>query len=73
MVTVHSGLSYREHQIYTLSAGHTLKQQCFWDVLSEHGRRVWVCGSMNIRYDQPINGLVLPDPWRACDRRAAPR
>src|SRR5205807_1442365 len=36
---------------------------CLSDVLSEHGRSVWICGSMNIRYDQPINGLILPDPW----------
>lgn len=62
-VTVHSGMSYREHQIFHLADGHTLHQKCLWDVLSEHGHRVWVCGSMNIRYDQPINGLVLPDPW----------
>jgi len=62
-VTVHSGLSYREHRIFHLADGHTLNQKCLWDVLSEHGQRVWVCGSMNVRYDQPINGLVLPDPW----------
>jgi len=62
-VTVHSGLSYREHQIFHLADGHTLQQKCLWDTLSEQGQRVWVCGSMNIRYDQPINGMVLPDPW----------
>jgi hypothetical protein len=62
-VTVHSGMSYREHQIFHLADGHTLRQKSLWDVLSERGHRVWVCGSMNIRYDQPINGLVLPDPW----------
>src|SRR4051812_7223489 len=62
-VTVHSGLHYREHQIFHLADGHALQQKCLWDVLSDHGHRVWVCGSMNVRYDQPINGLVLPDPW----------
>jgi hypothetical protein len=62
-VTVHSGMSYREHQVFHLADGHTLREKCVWDVLSAHGYRVWVCGSMNIRYDQPINGLVMPDPW----------
>jgi hypothetical protein len=62
-VTVHSGMSYREHQVFHLADGHTLREKCVWDVLSAHGYRVWVCGSMNIRYDQPIKGLVMPDPW----------
>jgi hypothetical protein len=62
-VTVHSGMNYREHQIFHLADGHTLQQKCLWDILSEHGHRVWVCGSMNIRYEKPINGLVMPDPW----------
>src|SRR5262249_53513257 len=26
-------------------------------------KTVWVCGSMNIKYDLPIRGAVLPDPW----------
>ena len=64
-VTVHTGMPYREHQIFRLSDGRLLKHKCIWDILSENGRRVWVCGSMNVRYDRPINGLVLPDPWDA--------
>lgn len=62
-VTVHSGLSYKEHQVFHLSDGPELREKCIWDTLSEHGRRVWICGSMNVRYDQSVNGLVLPDPW----------
>jgi hypothetical protein len=62
-VTVHSGLPYREHQIFNLADGHKLKEKCLWDHLSAEGHTVWVCGSMNVRYDQPIRGLVLPDPW----------
>jgi hypothetical protein len=62
-VSVHSGLRFREHQVFHLADGHALRQMCIWDILSAHNHRIWVCGSMNIRYDQPINGLVLPDPW----------
>jgi hypothetical protein len=62
-VTVHSGLSYDEHGIFHLGDGHTLAEKCVWDLLSENNLKVWVCGSMNIRYDKPINGCVLPDPW----------
>jgi predicted AlkP superfamily phosphohydrolase/phosphomutase len=62
-VTVHSGLSFEEHGIFHLGDGHQLDRKCIWDILSDHGLRVWVCGSMNARYDQPINGCVLPDPW----------
>jgi hypothetical protein len=62
-ITVHSGKTYREHGIFNLSDGHRLQEKCLWDVLSDEGFKVWVCGSMNVRYDRPINGLVLPDPW----------
>src|SRR5262249_24285708 len=34
-----------------------------WGIISEAGYRVWVCGSMNARYDKPLNGFLLPDPW----------
>jgi hypothetical protein len=62
-VTVHSGLSFEEHGIFLLGDGPKLKQKSVWDILSDNNFRVWVCGSMNVRYDRPINGAVLPDPW----------
>jgi hypothetical protein len=64
-VTVHSGLSAAEHGITRLSEGYTLEVKALWDLLSEAGLRVWVCGSMNARYDRPLNGYLLPDPWSA--------
>src|SRR2546422_588658 len=60
-VTVHSGLTYDEHRIFHLGEGHKLKRKCVWDLLSNAGLRSWVCGSMNVRYDLPLNGQVLPD------------
>ncbi len=62
-VTVHSGLSAKEHGVKWLSEGNKLPAKATWDVLSEAGYRVWVCGSMNARYDKPLHGFLLPDPW----------
>lgn len=64
-VTIHSGQSYDEHGISRLGDGHKLKTKQVWDLLSDRGLKIWVCGSMNLRYDRPINGAVLPDPWTA--------
>ena len=54
-----------------LDEGHKLSVQCIWDVLSGEGLPVWVCGSMNVRHDVPLNGYVLPDPWAVSVGRAA--
>lgn len=62
-VTVHSGLDYRCHGITELDEGGDLKAKRVWDVVSEAGLPVWVCGSMNVAYHAPLNGLMMPDPW----------
>lgn len=62
-VTIHSGLSYDEHGIFHLGDGHKLSVKSLWDIASDEGLRVLVCGSMNAKYDLPLNGIVVPDPW----------
>jgi len=62
-VNVHSGLNYERHKIFELDEGQKLTVPCIWDVLSSAGLRVGICGSMNVRYETPLNGYVLPDPW----------
>jgi hypothetical protein len=62
-VTVHSGLNFSDHGIFHLDEGHKLRAKRIWDVVSERGMKVFVCGSMNVRYDSTPNGGVLPDPW----------
>ena len=61
----------------TSATATSSSEKPIWDLLSDAGKRVWVCGSMNINYEQPINGWVLPDPWvRRSSRprgRARPR
>src|SRR4029077_4698763 len=62
-ITVHSGVPYREHRIHDLGDGDQLAAANIWDVVSGAGGNVWVCASMNARYQQPLQGWVLPDPW----------
>jgi len=62
-VSVHSGLTPEEHGVFRLSNAHKLEQPAIWDLLSDAGHSVWVCGSMNAWYHAPLNGRLLPDPW----------
>jgi hypothetical protein len=62
-VTVHSGLPYSEHKIFDLGEGHKLRKKRIWDLVSDAGLPVWICGSMNSSYVSPLHGHFLPDPW----------
>jgi hypothetical protein len=64
-VTVHTGLSFAEHKIFDLGDGHKLKAPRIWDIIGQHGHKVWICGSMNASFERPIDGYILPDPWSA--------
>jgi len=62
-ITIHSGLPYSEHKIFHLGEGHKLQKKCIWDLVSDAGMKSWICGAMNVRFDKPMNGWMLPDPW----------
>ncbi len=62
-ITVHTGLSHGAHDVRILGDAHALSDKAVWDVVSDHGGKVWLCGSMNLQYQSPIRGWVLPDPW----------
>lgn len=63
-VTVHTGLSRAEHNVVHLDDGPNLKVPRVWDLVSDAGKDVWVCGSMNAGIQGGgIRGLFLPDPW----------
>ncbi|MDJ0617912.1 MAG: hypothetical protein QNJ63_14405 [Calothrix sp. MO_192.B10] len=62
-VTVHSGVPYSEHQVFLLDEGYKLKSKSIWDIISDAGLRVWICGSMNVSYNYPLNGYIIPDFW----------
>lgn len=63
-VTVHSGVPFLEHGCFNLNDGVKFTGPRIWDLASEAGKRVWVCGSMNASVQsRSINGHLLPDPW----------
>jgi hypothetical protein len=64
-ITVHSGIPTKEHKIVNLGDGHLLREKRVWDLVSDSGRKIWVCGSMNVQYQAPVQGWILPDPWTA--------
>lgn len=62
-VTVHTGLPFDEHKVFLLGDGPKCRKARLWDILSEQGRRNWICGSMNTAYQPGFQGRLLPDPW----------
>ncbi|MES2778085.1 MAG: hypothetical protein V4722_28175 [Bacteroidota bacterium] len=62
-VTVHTGKSYDEHQIFTLSDVHKLKHTQIWEELSRNGIESGIIGSMNIIRRDTKGGTFFPDPW----------
>ena len=62
-VTVQTGLSFKEHGIFDLGAGHKLPVPRVFELLSDAGYRQWICASMNAAFNKPIKGHFLPDPW----------
>lgn len=70
-VTVHSGLRYGDHKVTNLGDGYQCESPRIWDIASEAGLRVWVCGSMNAYCRDNLNGFFLPDPW-ACTVKPQP-
>jgi hypothetical protein len=70
-VTVHCGLPYAEHGVFHLDEGQKLSKPCIWDLASDNGGRVWICGSMNVRFARETRGRFLPDPWSSADAHPA--
>lgn len=62
-VTVHSGLNYAEHGVFHLDEGHKLRAKRVWDLASDGGLKIFVCGSMNVWCASDPTGAVIPDPW----------
>lgn len=75
-VTAHSGVPVSQHQVLNLGDATKSSVPRIWEVISDSGGTVWVCGSMNAAYKSGVNGLVLPDPWsvsvRPSDAELAP-
>jgi hypothetical protein len=62
-ITVHCGMRYNDHRVFSLGDNADIAYPSLWDIASNHGDTVWVCGSMNANYAPGVRGAVLPDPW----------
>ncbi len=62
-VTVHTGVRADEHGIFHLGDSANIRHPSIWDIVSDRGLPVWVCGSMNAFHQEGIKGEILPDPW----------
>jgi hypothetical protein len=61
--SLHTGLSYRQHGVFHLTDGPKAGHNDIWHMLSDHGRRVGNCGSMNAKALRAPGSFYLPDPW----------
>ena len=64
-INVHTGVPFSEHGVEHLGESEKAKQPALWDLISEAGMKVWVCGSMNVHCTSDVKGDILPDPWTA--------
>jgi hypothetical protein len=62
-INVHTGVPFSEHGVELLGDSEKVKQPALWDLISEAGMKVWVCGSMNVHCTSEVKGDLLPDPW----------
>src|SRR3954452_24899966 len=46
--TVHTGVGFEDHRVLKLGEGSRNEIPTIADVVSGAGRRVWLCGSMNV-------------------------
>jgi hypothetical protein len=64
-INVHTGVPFSEHGVEHLGESEKVKQPALWDMISDAGMKVWVCGSMNVHCTSEVTGDILPDPWTA--------
>lgn len=62
-INVHTGIPFSEHGVERLGESAKVTQPAVWDLLSDSGLRVWICGSMNVHCTSKVAGDLLPDPW----------
>jgi hypothetical protein len=62
-VTVHTGKTFAEHQIFHLGDAHDLKHDQIWEVLSDKNVNCAILGAMNATPGRLKNGVFFPDPW----------
>jgi hypothetical protein len=61
--TIHTGLSFNQHQLYLIGEGHKLDKPRIWDLVSKAGHKSIIFGSMNTGPAPQLDGVLVPDPW----------
>src|SRR5205085_1791989 len=62
--TVHSGLPFSDHGIFSLGTGYRLHRKMVGELLSDQGIAVGLFSPMNGNYaTRNVLGYVIPDPW----------
>jgi hypothetical protein len=61
--SIHTGLSYKEHQVFHLTDGPKANHPDVWSILLANGKRVANCSSMNAKSFSAPGSFFLPDPW----------
>ena len=62
-INVHTGVPFSEHHIEHLGESDKCTVPAIWDIVSDAGLKVWICGSMNVHCTSSVKGDLLPDPW----------
>jgi hypothetical protein len=62
-VSVHTGLSYAEHQVYRLGDINSCSKKQFFEELEEQGCRVGSISAMNAANRMREPAYFIPDPW----------
>ncbi|MGB4497549.1 MAG: hypothetical protein WBI40_02520 [Methylococcaceae bacterium] len=61
--SIHTGLSYEQHNVFRLTDGAYAEHEDLWQVLQKNGRTVGNFSSMNVRRGNPPGNFFVPDPW----------
>ncbi len=61
--SLHTGLSFDQHQVFHLTEGAAAEHQDMWRVIHEAGRKVGCFASMNSRPFDFSDSFFVADPW----------
>lgn len=61
--SLHTGLSYDEHKVFSLTDGQNQTHADIWEDLQKQGFPTFNCGSMNTKKSAVPGSIYIPDPW----------
>lgn len=70
--SVHSGLPYKEHNVFHLTDGLKAQHESLFSLAAAHGKSVGIFGSMNQKCVESENGFYVSDPWCSVEKAYPP-